>query len=380
MHQKNYQPPGKPRYEVLDGLRGVAALIVVAFHLLEVYSGGPVHQIINHGYLAVDFFFILSGYVVGYAYDNNPRLTAWNFAKRRLVRLHPMVVFGSLLGALLFYFQQGDTFPPIAATSAGTLLVITLVCCTLLPLPPSCDIRGWAETNPLNGPAWSLQFEYLANILYFFVLRRLPATVIGLLAAGAAILTIDLTMNLDIFNLLGGRGLLANTVVGGWCITEQQCYIGLTRLLYPFLCGLLLSRTVRSPRIKGGFLLCSVLLVTALAWPRLGGEQQGWQNGLYEAGCILLLFPTIIVLGAGSTAGRSQRLCRWLGEISYPLYLTHYPLVYLQTAWANAHPDAPAATHAFVYVAVFALSLLTAYACMRLYDIPIRAWLRRRYL
>lgn len=118
------------------------------------------------------------------------------------------------------------------------------------PLPPSCDIRGWAETNPLNGPAWSLQFEYLANILYFFVLRRLPATVIGLLAAGAAILTIDLTMNLDIFNLLGGRGLLANTVVGGWCITEQQCYIGLTRLLYPFLCGLLLSRTVRSPRIK----------------------------------------------------------------------------------------------------------------------------------
>ena len=59
MHQKNYQPPGKPRYEVLDGLRGVAALIVVAFHLLEVYSGGPVHQIINHGYLAVDFFFIL---------------------------------------------------------------------------------------------------------------------------------------------------------------------------------------------------------------------------------------------------------------------------------------------------------------------------------
>ena len=88
----------------------------------------------------------------------------------------------------------------------------------------------------------------------------------------------------------------------------------------------------------------------------------------------------IVVLGAGSTAGRSQRLCRWLGEISYPLYLTHYPLVYLQTAWANAHPDAPTATHAFVYVAVFALSLLTAYACMRLYDIPIRAWLRRRYL
>ena len=60
----------KPRYEILDGLRGVASMIVVAFHLFETYSGNPVHQILNHGYLAVDFFFVLSGFVVGYAYDD----------------------------------------------------------------------------------------------------------------------------------------------------------------------------------------------------------------------------------------------------------------------------------------------------------------------
>ena len=95
----------KPRYEILDGLRGVAAMIVVAFHLLETYSKGPAYQVLNHGYLAVDFFFVLSGFVIGYAYDDRwNRMSLKGFFKRRLVRLHPMVIMGSLIGALFFYF------------------------------------------------------------------------------------------------------------------------------------------------------------------------------------------------------------------------------------------------------------------------------------
>ena len=89
----------KPRFEILDGLRGVAAVLVVAYHLLESYCGGDhTKQILNHGYLAVDFFFVLSGFVIGYAYDDRwaKGLTTWGFFKRRLVRLHPMVVFGTL--------------------------------------------------------------------------------------------------------------------------------------------------------------------------------------------------------------------------------------------------------------------------------------------
>ena len=58
----------KPRYEILDGLRGVAAVLVVAYHLFETYYGGSTDQPINHGYLAVDFFFVLSGFVIGLAY------------------------------------------------------------------------------------------------------------------------------------------------------------------------------------------------------------------------------------------------------------------------------------------------------------------------
>ena len=99
----------KPRYEILDGLRGVAAMMVIVFHCFETYIPLIGTQIINHGYLAVDFFFILSGFVIGYAYNDRwNSMTTWGFFKRRLVRLHPMVVAGTLWGAALFFFAAGN--------------------------------------------------------------------------------------------------------------------------------------------------------------------------------------------------------------------------------------------------------------------------------
>ena len=104
----------KPHYDILDGLRGVAAITVVWFHLFEAYATSHLDQRINHGYLAVDFFFILSGFVIGYAYDDRwNRMSLKGFFKRRLVRLHPMVIMGSLIGALFFYFGSA-AFPMIA--------------------------------------------------------------------------------------------------------------------------------------------------------------------------------------------------------------------------------------------------------------------------
>ena len=193
----------KPRYEILDGLRGVAAMIVVAFHLLETYSKGPAYQVLNHGYLAVDFFFVLSGFVIGYAYDDRwNRMSLKGFFKRRLVRLHPMVIMGSLIGALFFYFGSA-AFPMIAGVQWWEVLLICLLGCTMLPALPSWDIRGWGETSPLNGPAWSLLYEYIANILYALVIRRFPKFVLGLFVAGAAVLTLDLTLNLALFGRPG---------------------------------------------------------------------------------------------------------------------------------------------------------------------------------
>ena len=237
--------PSKPRYEILDGLRGVAALIVVIYHLCETYANDGAAGVFlpNHGYLAVDFFFVLSGFVIGYAYDDRwDRMSLWSFFKRRLIRLHPMVIMGTLIGAALFYFGESNAFPLIENTTWNTLLFITLLGCLMIPTPPSWDIRGWGETNSLNGPTWSLLWEYLANILYALIIRRFSRLILGVFVALSALLTLDVALNIDTFGLLGQRPGLECTLVGGWSLTPQQLYIGITRLFYPFFAGLLLSR------------------------------------------------------------------------------------------------------------------------------------------
>src|ERR1700710_2350874 len=119
----------KSHYEILDGLRGVASLLVVAFHVFETFNGGSrFKQIINHGYLAVDFFFLLSGFVVAYAYDDRwGKMSQWEFYKRRLIRLQPMVIMGSIIGAALFYFQKAPAFPLIAGTPPWKVLLYMVV-------------------------------------------------------------------------------------------------------------------------------------------------------------------------------------------------------------------------------------------------------------
>ena len=161
----------KAHYALLDGLRGVAALLVVLYHVFEGFSfagGSPVITFINHGYLAVDFFFILSGFVIGYAYDDRWQkgFTLGDFFRRRIIRLHPMVVMGAVLGAAAFLIQgsvQWDGTP--VATS--WVMVALLFAMFMIPAVPGCprEVRGNGEMFPLNGPCWSLFFEYIGNIL-----------------------------------------------------------------------------------------------------------------------------------------------------------------------------------------------------------------------
>lgn len=364
-------PQSKNHYEVLDGLRGVAALLVVAFHILEPNDHGiRFNQIMNHGYLAVDFFFLLSGFVVAYAYDDRwPRMSQWSFYKRRLIRLQPMIVMGSLIGAAFFHFQRGAAFPLIAGTPFWKLLAVMLLGCTLLPLPTQFDIRGWDEMHPLDGPAWSLFFEYIANILYAFWLRKLSTRWLSLLTGLCAILLIHM--------LVTGEG----DAIGGWALNAAQLNIGFTRLLFPFLAGMLLMRSGKRIHIRYGFYLCSVLLLICFALPRFGGPNHLWMNGLYEAICIIAVFPVIVAIGAGSlrSTTASNRLCRILGDISYPLYLTHYPLVYVYIAWISQGPHS-IGQRAGWGILLWFIAVAVGYACLKLYDEPVRAWLSRRFM
>ena len=381
--QNNGYLQSKPHYDILDGLRGVAAMLVVAYHLLETYYHGAPDQPLNHCYWAVDFFFVLSGFVIGYAYDDRwGRMTTWTFFKRRLIRLHPMVVFGAFWGAVMFYFGSCETFPLIGGIPWYMVVLAMLWAFTIIPVPPSLDIRGWSETNPLNGPTWSLQWEYLANILYALVFRRMKTSLLAVCVAVFAVMTVSLCLNIDIFGLLAARSGAAYTIVGGWSVTPEQLLVGSTRLLYPFFCGLLLSRLCWLVKVKGGFWWCSLMITAILCMPWMGLGTEGvsrWTNGLYEAVCIIIFFPLIVAIGAGSSVkGRkSEAANKFLGEISFPLYITHYPLIYMQMAWVDNHEDAPLATHIFVSVGIFVLAILMAYASYKLYDLPVREWLKK---
>ncbi len=373
----------KPRYEILDGLRGVAAMIVVAFHLFETYSAGPHDQILNHGYLAVDFFFVLSGFVIGYAYDDRwDRMTVWSFFKRRIVRLHPMVILGTLIGALLFYFTGSEEFSLVMQTPWWKMLLLTLLGCLMLPALPQWDIRGWREMNSLNGAAWSLYWEYVANILYALVIRHFRKWMLVAFVILSAVLTLDLSLNIDMFDLLDVRSYAMYTVIGGFGLSPDQLYIGVTRLLYPFFTGLLLSRLNWLIKVRGGFWWCSLAVAAILCVPYFATESMPWIDGVYNAVCILVLFPLIVSMGAGSrvTDSRSMAVCKWLGDISYPLYITHYPWIYMQMSWAAAHQDAPMSTHIFVSVALFIITITIAHVSLKVYDLPVREWLKKHWL
>jgi len=362
----------KKHYEILDGLRGVAAILVVAFHIFETFAGGNrFKQIINHGYLAVDFFFLLSGFVVAYAYDDRwGKMTQWDFYKRRLIRLQPMVIMGMIIGAALYYFQASDIlFPQIATMPFWKLLLVMFVGFTLIPLTPSAEIRGWGEMHPLDGPAWSLFFEYIANILYALFFRKCSNKVLSIFVLIFAGMLINYTV-------FGPKG----DVIGGWSLNFEQMNIGFTRLLYPFFAGILLCRLGKLIHIKGAFWVCSLLIAIVLSIPRIGDENSLWMNGLYESFCIILVFPLIVSIGAGGEIKNpfSLKICKGLGDISYPLYITHYPLIYWYTAWVV--DNKVSLEDGYVLgIGVLITSIVIAYLCLKLYDEPVRNWLQNKF-
>ncbi|WP_321333204.1 acyltransferase [uncultured Bacteroides sp.] len=363
----------KAHYEILDGLRGVAAVMVVCFHLCEAHSGGNhLEQLINHGYLAVDFFFVLSGFVIGYAYDDRwgTKMNLSGFFKRRLVRLQPMVIIGMLIGGLLYYFQSTQLFPAISETPIWKMLIVMLIGCTLLPVPLSLDIRGWWEMHPLNGPGWSLFYEYIGNILYALFIRKFSKTALSILVFIAGCATIHYVLTCP-----------SGDMVGGWALEPTQIRVGFTRLMYPFFGGLLLSRVCTPKHYKHSFLVCSLLVVIILSIPRIGGADNFWMNGLYESFCIIFLFPFIVYLGAsGEVTGKlGSKTCKFLGDISYPIYITHYPFIYYYTGWVYDNKLTMQEALPGALLTLF-ICIAVAYASLKLYDEPVRVWLKNRFL
>jgi len=234
----------------------------------------------------------------------------------------------------------------------------------------SMDIRGWQEMHPLNGPGWSLFFEYIANILYGLFVKRFSKTALWILVALSGVALLQLATSSP-----------AGDLIGGWSLDPEQLRIGFTRVMYPFFAGLLLFRLSRLSHIKHGFFWSSLLIILVLAMPRVGGSQHLWANGLYDSLTVILIFPLTVYIGAsGSLRGKfASRLCKFLGDISYPIYITHYPLIYIYTGWVR--DKNPSFQQAFPFAAlVFVAAIAIAYASLKWYDEPVRRWLSKKWL
>ena len=365
----------KPHYELLDGLRGVAALVVMWYHVFEGFATSPIDQGFNHGYLAVDFFFILSGFVIGYAYDDRWQrsLTTKEFFKRRLIRLHPMVIMGVVLGAITYFVQGSERWDGTHVATSVVMLAM-LLNLFLIPAVPgtAVDVRGNNEMYPLNGPNWSLFFEYIGNILYALFIRKLSTRWLAVLVALAGI---------GLASYATGNGSGYGHLGVGWSLSGTNFPGGMLRLLFAFSAGLLMSRVFKPVHIRGAFWLCSLGVIVLLCMPHVGGADRLWLNGLYDSVCVILIFPLLVWLGASgkATDNGTSRICKFCGDISYPVYVVHYPFMYLFYAWLWGGEEKIPFSQAWpAALLVFFGSIALTYLILKVYDEPVRRWLARR--
>ncbi len=363
----------KPHYDILDGLRGVAAIVVLCYHLFEAIAFAPLNsttpeQQLYHGFIAVDFFFILSGFVMGYAYDERwQQMSVGNFIRRRLIRLHPMVVMGVVIGVTCF-FIQGCTKWDGTLVSMPLILLGTLLSLFLLPTPRALEVRGNTEIFPLNGPHWSLFLEYIGSLLYALLLHRMSTRLLKAWVVTCAILLLA-------FSLFMGE----NTIGYGWSGQPINLFGGLLRLLFGYPAGLLLARLFRTRRPSSSkqpvFLISTLALLALFLVPGLGSL-----SSYYQVLCVCVVFPLIVWYAArGTLAGMWICVAQFLGRLSYPLYAVHYPLIYLYIHWIQTKNPEGAATWIAPLV-VLAVNIVLATVCMLCYDEPLRRWLTKHFL
>jgi len=367
----------KAHYDLLDGLRGVAALMVIWYHVFEgfAFASNSAIETLNHGYLAVDFFFILSGFVIGYAYDDRwgKSLTMKDFFKRRLIRLHPMVIMGAVLGAITFCIQGSVQWD---GTHVAISMIMLSLLCTIFFIPAmpgvGYEVRGNGEMFPLNGPCWSLFFEYIGNILYALFIRRLSNKALVFVVLLGVALAAFAVFNVSTYGNIGV----------GWTLDGVNFLGGSLRMLFPFSLGMLMSRNFKPMKVKGAFWICAIALIALFSVPYLEGLEPLCMNGVYEAFCVIVAFPIILWIGASGTTTdkQSTKICKFLGDISYPVYVIHYPLMYLFYAWLIENQLYTLGETWHVALCVFILSIILAYLCLKLYDEPIRKYLAKRLL
>ena len=330
----------------LDGLRGVAALAVLLHHIAQITGH---NELSPHAYLAVDFFFMLSGFVVAKAYEARlaTAMTFVDFAKVRLVRLYPMIFVGVLLGAFVSAVKMITTH----VIAADNLMLATLSALAMLPTT-SLFALHFGMLYPVNAPEWSLFFELAVNFFYASIVRWLSAKRLAMLCVlSGTILCLAVPMLPDALNV-GHR--------------VENFFWGFPRVAFSFFLGVLLFRYRPAYRLKSFASLGLALLLGIALFAPL--PKSDWA---YDLIAVALIFPPIVFFGSlCESRPVLTALWLWLGELSYPLYITHYPMIRLIKNGVDL-------LHLHVAVAVTAItcaagSIIAAQVLLIVWDRPVR--------
>jgi peptidoglycan/LPS O-acetylase OafA/YrhL len=326
----------------LDGLRGVAALAVVGSHF-ENLSGISVHM--RHAGVAVDFFFILSGFVIAQAYENRLEhgLSWRGYMVLRLRRLYPAILGGLFIG-LIAALAGGEKLYPAMALQI-----------LLLPLFWGPILHG-GELFPLDGPLWSLFLELAANALHAAAFRWLTTPRLVAVVALAAVALIPVSLH------FGGLDV-------GW--GRQNFWGGPPRVIFGFGMGLLIYRLrvrgLAAPRAPYWLIVMGLIMCLARPFPEAG------RYALTDPLIVLILLPALVILAVESPVPpRGLKLTMWLGALSYPLYAIHAPLLRGFETGLDTLSDSQE-TVGWLLAAPAVIALATLFE--RVYDAPIRVWL-----
>ena len=346
----------RQHFEVLDGMRGVAAIAVVVFHFMEIAVPDYHDSFIAHAYLAVDFFYCLSGFVIAYAYDGRLKdLGVWNFIKLRLIRLHPLVIIGSIIGLIAFV---ADPFNELWRRYSGKLGLMFGTSMLMIPYPAVRE--RFFNLFHLNPPAWSLFWEYIANIFYALVLIRLKNWMLSVLLLFSVIWLYYESNQSDFLGV-------------GW--SGDNFWGGVPRVTAAFFSGVLLFRLRWVIRTRLGFGLVSVLLLGTFVIPF-----REIYNYWMDPTIVILAFPLLLALGAGTEArGVMGQICRFFGEISYPLYMVHYPFIWLFMSYVEKYKPSLGTMTLIMVLGTIVLMTL-AWVILRWVDAPVRIWLRKKWI
>ncbi|WP_395331247.1 acyltransferase [Novosphingobium sp. BL-8H] len=333
-------------YVSFDGLRGVVATAVMATHgwILLGFVTLP------RGYLGVDFFFLLSGFVIAHSYQERlaADMTAGVFARTRFARLFPMIALGALMGGAVMMLTGGVASPLLLGGMLAQMLT--------LPAPFASGSGDFLW--PINPPSWSLFWEVLANAAFALGLFRfnshtwLRLAAISMLSLGIVAVTVS-------------------TIELGY--TQSSFLVGIPRTLLPFSIGVLLWRIRQSgklPRASPSIPLSALAVVLAACFALPG------KSGLVDLALVALVFPLVLMLALSSR--HTSPIWSLAGRISYPLYLVHYPLLNLLVAMQPAATSLPG-RWVWYFSFIFG-SLVIGLVVNKVYDEPVRQWLAHRLI